>query len=98
MIVVSTSDFLKSPAQYVERAKHTAVMLEGSDVTLSRTKPRFFTAVANFFNPKPRPLGILEGVASVKFIGNWEVSPEELFDADDEYEEYTNKSLAAKEG
>ena len=80
MIVVSMSDFLKSPAQYVERAKHTAVMLEGSDVTLSRTKPRFFAAVSNFFKPKPRQLGIGRGQMKLEWVGDGKVTPEELFD------------------
>ena len=66
MIVISMSDFLKSPAQYVERAKHTAVMLEGSDVTLSRTKPR--------------QLGALEGQMKLEWVGDGKVTPAELFE------------------
>ena len=54
MIVVSMSDFLTSPAQYVERAKHTAIMLEGSDVKISRAKSGLFSRIADFFKPLPR--------------------------------------------
>lgn len=97
MFVVSMSDFLDNPARYVERARHVPVQIENADekpMTLSVRKSGIFTAIANLFKPKPRPLGTLAGKGSVKFIGDWEVTPEELFDDDDGIE----SSEALKQG
>ena len=56
MIVVSMNDFLGNPAQYVEKAHHTAVLIEntGSDpIKLSVRKP-FLSTVAKVFSVKAR--------------------------------------------
>ena len=42
----------------------------------------------NFFKPKTRRLGSLAKKGSVEFVGDWEVTPEELFD-NDENESYS---------
>ena len=80
MIVVSMSDFLASPAQYVERAKHTPVSLEGTGVAIARTTPGLFGRIAEFFKSKPRPLGIGRGQMKFEWVGDGKVTPEELFD------------------
>ena len=87
MLVISMSDFLGNPAQYVERARHVPVQIEDMDekpVTLSVRRPGIFAAVANLFKPKPRQLGTLAGKGSVEFIGDWDITPEEMFDDDEE--------------
>ena len=87
MLVITMSDFLGNPAQYVERARHVPVQIEDmgeKPVTLSVRRPGIFAAVANLFKPRPRQLGTLAGKGSVEFIGDWDVTPEELFDDDEE--------------
>lgn len=87
MLVVSMSDFLGNPAQYVERARHVPVQIEDMDekpVTLSVRRPGIFAAIANLFKPKPRQLGALKGKMKLEFVGDWDVTPEELFDDDKE--------------
>ena len=62
MLVVSISDFLGNPAHYVERARHVPVQIENAGekpITLSVRKSGVFTAIANLFKPKLRPLGTL---------------------------------------
>ena len=87
MLVITMSDFLGNPAQYVERARHVPVQIEDmgeKPVTLSVRRPGIFAAIANLFKPKPRQLGTLAGKGSVEFIGDWDITPEELFDDDKE--------------
>ena len=55
MLVISMSDFLGNPAQYVERARHVPVQIEDmgeKPVTLSVRRPGIFAAIANLFKPK----------------------------------------------
>ena len=56
MIVISMSDFLGNPKQYVEQAHHNAVLIEnaGENVKLSPAKPRFLTVLLNLFSVKHR--------------------------------------------
>lgn len=56
MIVISMSDFLGNPKQYVEQAHHTAVLIEnaGENVKLSPVKPHFLTSILNLFSVKHR--------------------------------------------
>ena len=54
MIVVSMNDFLGNPAQYVEKAHHTAVLIEnaGSDPIKLSVRKSLFTIIARFFRTK----------------------------------------------
>ena len=84
------NDFLGNPSQYMERAQHTAVIVENAGekpVKLYASKPNLFSRIAQIIKPKSRQFGTLAGKGSVEFIGDWEVTPEELFD--DEYESYS---------
>ena len=87
MLVITMSDFLGNPALYVERARHVPVQIEDmgeKPVTLSARRPGIFAAIANLFKPKPRLLGIGKGKMKLEFVGDWDVTPEELFDDDKE--------------
>lgn len=87
MLVVSMSDFLSDPKQYMEQAQHTAVLVENAGeepVKISVKVPSLFKKIAGIFKPKPRPIGTLAKKGSIEFIGDWEVTPEELFDDDEE--------------
>lgn len=56
MVVVSMNDFLGNPAQYVEKAHHTAVLIEnaGSDPIKLSVRKSFFPKIAKFFSTKTR--------------------------------------------
>ncbi len=57
MLVISMSDFLGNPAQYVERAQHTSVLIQNEGkrpVTLSVQKQSLFSSVFSVFNSKKR--------------------------------------------
>ena len=56
MIVVSMNDFLGNPAQYVEKAHHTAVLIEnaGSDPIKLSVRKSFFPMIARIFSAKAR--------------------------------------------
>lgn len=56
MIVVSMNDFLGNPAQYVEKAHHTAVLIEntGSDPIKLSVRKSIFPMISKFFNAKAR--------------------------------------------
>ena len=56
MIVVSMNDFLGNPAQYVEKAHHTAVLIEntGSDPIKLSVRKSFFSIFVKLFNQKIR--------------------------------------------
>lgn len=87
MIVVSMNDFLNNPAEYMERAHHTAVLVENAGetpLTISPRKSSFFATIANIFKPKPRLLGIGRGKMKLEWVGDGKVTPEELFDDDDD--------------
>ena len=91
MLVISMSDFLGNPSQYMERAQHTEILVENAGkkpVKLSTSKPSIFSSFVNPFKSKTRQFGTLAKKGTVEFIGNWEVTPEELFD-DDENESYS---------
>ena len=91
MLVISMSDFLGNPSQYMERAQHTSILVKNAGekpVKLSASRPNFFIAFTNLFKPKTRKFGTLANKGSVEFIGDWEVTPEELFD-NDETESYS---------
>ena len=91
MLVISMNDFLGDPAQYMERAQHTAVLVEntnGNAVKLYARRHNIVEVISNLFKPKTRQLGSLAKKGSVEFIGDWETTPEELFD-NDENESYS---------
>jgi len=55
MLVISMSDFLVNPAQYIERAQHTSILVEDTGnrpVTLSVQKPNIFSSISNIFSSK----------------------------------------------
>lgn len=54
MIVVSMNDFLGNPAQYVEKAHHTAVLIEnaGSEPIKLSVRKSLFTIIARLFRIK----------------------------------------------
>ena len=56
MIVVSMNDFLGNPAQYVEQAHHTAVLIEnkGSDPIKLSVRKSFFHIITRIFSAKAR--------------------------------------------
>lgn len=56
MLVVSMSDFLSDPKQYMERAQHTAVLVEnaGESIKLIRTKSKFLLLLQKLFSAKYR--------------------------------------------
>lgn len=56
MIVISMNDFLGNPAQYVEKAHHTAVLIEntGSDPIKLSVRKSFFSIFVKLFNQKIR--------------------------------------------
>ncbi len=88
MLVVSMNDFLSDPKQYMEKAQHTSVLVENEGekpVKLSTRVPNIFKKIAELFKPKPRPIGTLAKKGSIEFIGDWEVTPEELFDNDEDF-------------
>ena len=91
MLVISMSDFLGNPSQYMERAQHTAILVKNAGekpVKLSASRPSFFISLTNLFKPITRQFGTLANKGKVEFIGDWEVTPEEFFD-DDESESYS---------
>ena len=47
-------------------------------------KDSFFATIANIFKPKPRLLGIGRGKMKLEWVGDGKVTPEELFDDDDD--------------
>lgn len=88
MLVISMSDFLSDPKQYLEKAQHTSVLVENAgekSVKISARVPNLFKKIAELFKPKPRPIGTLAKKGSIEFIGDWEVTPEELFDNDEDF-------------
>ena len=56
MIVVSMNDFLGNPAQYVEKAHHTAVLIEntGSDPIKLSVRKSILPKIARIFSAKAR--------------------------------------------
>lgn len=84
MIVISMSDFLSNPTQYMETAKHTNVLVENAGIKLTATKNSVFSAVAKLFAPRKRKLGPLEGKMKLEWVGDGKITPEEMFDDDDE--------------
>ena len=56
MIVVSMNDFLGNPAQYVEKAHHTAVLIDntGSDPIKLSVRKSFFSKIVSLFSAKAR--------------------------------------------
>ncbi len=56
MIVVSMNDFLGNPAQYVEKAHHTAILIEntGSDPIKLSVRKSIFPMISRFFSAKAR--------------------------------------------
>lgn len=88
MLVISMSDFLSDPKQYMERAQHTAVLVENAGekyVKISARVPNFFKRIENLFKPKPRQLGALRGKMKLEWVGDGKVTPEELFDDDEDF-------------
>lgn len=88
MLVVSMNDFLNDPKQYMEKAQHTSVLVENDgekSVKISARVPNLFKKITEVFKPKPRPIGTLAKKGSIEFIGDWEVTPEELFDDGEDF-------------
>lgn len=56
MIVVSMNDFLVNPAQYVEKAHHTSVLIEntGSDPIKLSVRKSFVSMIVRIFSIKAR--------------------------------------------
>lgn len=56
MLVVSMNDFLGNPAQYVEKAHHTPILIEnaGSDPIKLTVRKSIFPKIARFFSTKAR--------------------------------------------
>ena len=56
MLVVSMNDFLGNPAQYVEKAHHTAVLIEntGSDPIKLTVRKSIFSKLVRFLSVKKR--------------------------------------------
>ncbi len=56
MLVVSMSDFLSDPKQYMEQAKYTSVLVENADesIKLSSAKSKFISLLKKIFNAKYR--------------------------------------------
>ena len=95
MLVISMTDFLGNPAQYMERAKHTAVLVENAGappVKISMRKS-FFSSLTGLFKAKPRELGIGKGKMKLKWIGDGKVTPEELFDNKDDFFEVSDTEM-----
>lgn len=73
--------------QYMEKAQHTSVLVEKEcekPVKISVRVPNVFKRIAGIFKPKPRKLGALRGQMKLEWVGDGKVTPEELFDDDDE--------------
>lgn len=101
MLVVSMNDFLSDPKQYMEKAQHTSVLVENEGekpVKLSTRVPNIFKKIAEIFKPKPRKLGALRGQMKLEWVGDGKVTPEELFDDDDEDFLLSSKSEELKQG
>ena len=76
------SDFLGNPAEYMERARHTAVLVENAGetpLTISSGRKGLLAIVSDFFKPKPRQLGALRGQMKLTWVGDGKITPEELF-------------------
>ena len=56
MIVVSMNDFLGNPAQYVEEAQHTSVLIEnsGANPIMLSVRKSFFSIFSRIFSVKGR--------------------------------------------
>lgn len=101
MLVVSMSDFLRDPKQYMEKAQHTSVLVENAGekpVKISVRLPNLFKKIADIFKPKPRQLGIGRGKMKLEWVGDGKVTPEELFDDDDEDFISSSNSEELKQG
>lgn len=47
-------------------------------------KANFLTKIMELFKPRPRKLGIGRGKMKLEWVGDGKVTPEELFDEDDD--------------
>lgn len=58
MIVVSMNDFLGNPAQYVEKAQYTSVLIEstGADPIILSVKKSIFSVLTRLFSSKARKI------------------------------------------
>ena len=79
MLVISMSEFVNNSSY-----KSAPCRIVENGIEIGTFFPKKTSSLINFFKnlfaPKKRPLGFLEGKANVKFNGDWEMTPEEIFD------------------